>query len=93
MDFLRKSYFWNWEERRARLTEHWEKEVGEDSVREKESARKEESHENKAEVFTVTQDIRKGREAFGPFEFVTEYAVDHKVDTAVERYLDVIGQM
>ena len=41
-------------------------------------------------MFTVTQDIRKGREAFGPFEFVTEYAVDHKVDTAVQRYLGVI---
>ena len=37
-----------------------------------------------------TQDIRKGRKAFGPFEFVTEYAVDHKVDTAVQRYLGVI---
>ena len=37
-----------------------------------------------------TQEIRKGRKAFGPFEFVTEYAVDHKVNTAVERYLDVI---
>ena len=55
-------------------------------MREKESARKEESHENKAEVFT--QEISEGRKAFTPFEFVTEYAVDHKVDTAIERYLD-----
>ena len=30
----------------------------------------------------------KRRKAFGPFELVTEYAVDHKVDTAVECYLD-----
>ena len=30
----------------------------------------------------------KEERLFGPFEFVTEYAVDHKVDTAVERYLD-----
>ena len=31
---------------------------------------------------------RRSKKTFGPFEFVTEYAVDHKVDTAVERYLD-----
>ena len=38
----------------------------------------------------LTQEISEGRKAFGPFEFVTEYAVDHKVDTAVQRYLGVI---